>query len=371
MRQNSVIPGAAMSEANGDGLGAPWPSGTMRAAVLQAVGRVVLSWVPIPEPQPGTALVRVRYTGLCGTDLELLHGHTGYQHDGRTRFPHVPGHEWTGAVVAVADEAVDLSPGDRVVGQTMVPCDACSTCRAGRRRDCPDLVETGLYGLPGAAAEYIRVPARALVALPDAVDDLAVPLIEPAVTAVEALERAALRHGKSVAVVGTGTMGLLTVQLAAGIAGRIDAYGIDPAGLELACRLGATETVLSDGSPPLRRYQLVVEASGTAPGFHTAMSLAARGSRVAVVGVTPGPMPAFDPAQLVLRGIDLLGIRHGLDYYQRTIDLLAAGELRTEPLIGAVFPVARIAEAYEHLAGGRGGAPKILVSLDPDEMEMP
>jgi 2-desacetyl-2-hydroxyethyl bacteriochlorophyllide A dehydrogenase len=347
----------------------PWPRGVMRAVVLESAGRIRLSTVPIPEPRAGTALVRVRHVGLCGTDLELLHGMTSYQRDGRSPFPHVPGHEWSGVVVAVASGTTTPRPGDRVTGQTMIPCGRCETCGAGRRRQCPDLVETGLYGLQGAAADYARVPASSLVVLPDAVSDLAAPMIEPAVTVVEALDRAALRPGEVAAVVGTGTIGLLAVQLAARIAGRVDAVGVDAAGLDLARSCGAASALTprqaqaGAGHTPAAGYPVVVEASGTAAGFCTALALTARGGRIAAVGVVGEPVSGFTPGDLVLRGIDVLGIQHGLDHYPRTIALLAEGALDPESLIAGVYPAERAPEAFRRLASGRSGPPKILLSF--------
>jgi 2-desacetyl-2-hydroxyethyl bacteriochlorophyllide A dehydrogenase len=342
-----------------------WPRGVMRAVVLQGAGRVRVAAVPIPPLQQGTALVRVSYTGLCGTDLELLQGQTGYQRDGRTRFPHIPGHEWCGVVASVAGQRATLQPGDRVVGQTMVPCGQCGTCGQGRRRQCPDLVETGLYGLQGAAADYVRVPTRSLVAVPDAVSDRAAALIEPAVTVLEAFNRAGLVPGEPVAVVGTGTIGLLAVQMAARVSGHVDVIGVDPAGLELAMRCGASSACTAGQAVGNRhgRYPLVIEASGASAGFGAALDLTARGGRMAIIGVSSEPVVGFVPGDLVLRGIDVLAIQHGLDNYQRVIELMTAGLLDPEPLIADSYAAERAPEAFGILTSARSGAPKIMLSF--------
>nr|WP_243275138.1 alcohol dehydrogenase catalytic domain-containing protein [Streptomyces albus] len=201
----------------------------MRAARITGLGRTDLATVPVPGPEPGSVLVRTRKVGICGTDLEILHGTSAFLQDGRITFPHVFGHEWYGEVVAYAEEPPADAPGvgTLVVGRTMVPCGRCADCHAGRTQSCAALREVGLYGLQGGAADYVRVPAHALTPLPASLPEPAGALVEPAVSVVEAFERARLRFDDRVAVVGTGTMGLLAVQFARHHAAAVDAVGID------------------------------------------------------------------------------------------------------------------------------------------------
>ncbi|GAA2803789.1 alcohol dehydrogenase catalytic domain-containing protein [Kitasatospora paracochleata] len=330
---------------------------TMTALRIEAPHRAALARIPEPSPPPGELLIRTGLVGLCGTDLELLHGTASYLRDGRARYPLVPGHEWVGTVV---DGDAEFPTGQRVVGHTMVPCGLCPRCQAGRRALCRRLTEVGLYGRPGAAAEYLTMPRTSLTAVPDAVDDTAAALVEPAVTVVGALERAGCRLPDRVAVIGTGTIGLLAVQLAARLAGSVDAIGIDPAGRALARRCGAvratTPEEADDGA-----YSLVVEASGAAPSFLRGLRLLEPGGRLAVVGVAGAPAEGFVPGELALRGLEVIGVRHGLDHYHRTVRLFRDGVLDAEPLVAAVLPPG--AEAFDRLQHGRSGPPKILLDF--------
>jgi len=345
----------------GDTVLGAWPHGTMSAAMITGVDKVQVVSTPVPVPLPGHALVRVGLVGLCGTDLELLHGHATYITDGRTRLPWTFGHEWTGTVLATAGADPHVLPGQRVVGQTMVPCQACPVCRAGTRSLCPRMQEIGLYGLAGAAAEYIRVPLRALVPVPDEVPDIAAALVEPAVTVARALADTGCSINDNVAVVGTGTIGLLAVMLARATAGEVVAVGVDPAGLDMAARLGADRTVRG-GQAPSGGFSLVVEASGNANGFVEAVRLTRTGGRMAAVGVVGGTLSAFPAGEVTLRGLTLHGIRHGLDHYDQTLEMFAADLLRAAPLIHDTFPLDRAEEAFHTLEHGRSGRPKVLLT---------
>lgn len=342
-----------------------WPGGTMRAARITGIGRTDLATVPVPEPRPGTVLVRTRYVGICGTDLEILHGTSAFLKDGRITFPHVFGHEWYGELVAYADDAGEAggapAVGTLVVGRTMVPCGSCPRCHAGRPQACPRLRETGLYGLEGGAADYVRMPAHALTPLPEGFPEPAGALVEPAVSVIEAFERTRLGFDDRVAVVGTGTMGLLAVQFARRYAAEVHAIGIDEAGLRLALECGAHAAHRPHEAPD-DAYSLVVEASGAASAFTGALRLAGRGARVALVGVAQEPV-SFTPGELSLRGVDIFGIQHGIAHYDRTVALFEAGILDAGPLVAETFPAEGVGEAFALLERGRTGPPKILLDF--------
>ncbi|MFF2952392.1 zinc-binding dehydrogenase [Kitasatospora sp. NPDC057965] len=339
---------------------------TMAALRFEAPHRVTLARVPRPAPPgPDAVTVRTSLVGLCGTDLELLHGTAAYLRDGRARYPLVPGHEWCGTVTEVGRDVTEFTPGDRVVGHTMVHCGLCRMCRCGRRPLCERLTEVGLYGRPGAAAEYVVLPERSLSRIPDQVPDRSAVLTEPAVTVVAGLELARCRLGDRVVVLGTGTIGLLAVQLAARLGESVDAVGIDPAGRGLALRCGARRALSPEQARTagVARYSLAIEASGAAEAFALGLDLLEPGGRLAVIGVAGRPCPDFAPGRLALRGLAVIGVRHGLDHYDRTLRLLSDGVLTAEPLIAAVLPPSAGPEAFRMLAGGRSGPPKVLLDF--------
>lgn len=337
-----------------------WPRGRMRALSIAAPRKVALGSVAIPVPRPGTALVRPTLVGLCGTDLELFHGTATYIRDGRAPYPIVFGHEWCGVVVAVDPDTTGVMVGDRVVGHTMLSCGLCRMCHRGCRNLCEHLAEVGLYGHQGAAADFLRMPVSALTTLPAEVTDRAAALVEPAVTVVGGLDRVNCGLPDQVAVLGTGTIGLLAIQLATRLAGTVHAVGIDDAGLELAERCGARRVLRPKEAEP-GAYSLVIEASGASSAFARGLDLLEPGGRMAVIGVAGEPLNGLVPGDIALRGIDIIGIRHGLDYYDRTIKLIVDQVLDPELLIADVLSPNDAPRAFERLENGRSGPPKLLL----------
>ncbi|MBM2623642.1 alcohol dehydrogenase catalytic domain-containing protein [Actinoplanes sp. LDG1-06] len=336
-----------------------WPDGSMTATALVGPHRLEQIRLPIPRPVPGEVLVRPHYVGLCGTDLELFEGTSGYLRTGRAGYPHVFGHEWWGEVVATAGDVSHLAPGDQVVGQTMIPCGGCGTCARGRRQQCRRMREVGLYGQPGAAAGYIRLPGHALHRIPPRIAQPWTTLVEPAVTVAEALARASAGPADRVAVLGTGTIGLLAVQLARRATATVTAVGVEPAGLAAAERYGALSVSTGAAVPG---FSLVIEASGAPAAFRQALELTEPGGRVAVVGVAYEAV-AVTPADVALRGLSVLGIQHGINHYPDVIQLFADGVLDGAGLLAAAVPVDRCAEAFARLAGDRGARPKVVLDL--------
>ena len=143
----------------------------MRAFVISGPGQGEVREVEPPRAEPGLVVVEVDRVGLCGTDEELFSGGMSYLHTGEAAYPIRPGHEWSGRVVEVGDGVDDSWLDARVTADTMLGEGTCHLCRSGRQHLCPERYEIGIRrGWPGALAERMPVPKRALLRLPDAVD---------------------------------------------------------------------------------------------------------------------------------------------------------------------------------------------------------
>src|SRR4026209_1886527 len=153
--------------------------------------RITLQNAPRPRPQPGYAVIRPLYAGICNTDIELLRGYYG--------FSGIPGHEFVGEVVA-SDNATLL--GRRVVGEINLACRQCEWCKRGLGRHCPTRKVLGIVGHPGAFREFLTLPEVNLHTVPASVTDQAAVFVEPLAAACEILDQVSLPRRAEIAVLG-------------------------------------------------------------------------------------------------------------------------------------------------------------------------
>ena len=340
----------------------------MHALVLTGPGRSEVQEVPDPEPGPDDVVVDVARVGICGTDAELFSGEMEYLRQGHTTYPLTPGHEWCGTVTAVGANAQDSWIGRRVTGDTMLGCGACRRCLGGRHHVCENRSEIGIRGsYPGALAEKLRVPARALLGLPDDVDDTAGAMVEPGGNALRAVQAAAVTSGERLLVVGTGTIGLLVAQFASADGVEVHLAGVAGPGLEFAraCGLGDTSTL--DDLPDVP-FDAVIDASNARTVPAQVVHLVEPGRRVVFIGLSAEPS-LVDSREIALKDVTAVGILGASAGLPGTISAYASGAVDPSPLVAAVVGLDR---AHDALAGWRPGdatsAPKIHV--DPRLQEM-
>ncbi len=178
----------------------------MQAAYLVEPGRFELREVPVPEPGPGEALIKIARTGICGTDMHIFHGNYAAE-----SLPMIPGHEFTGHVAAVGPDVDGLEEGQPVVVDMNIGCGRCYWCRRNEILNCPEMQQMGIT-MDGAFAEYISVPARLVIPAPEATPTEVLGLTEPLSCVVRAARKAQVTFGQSVVVLGAGPIGNLHVQ---------------------------------------------------------------------------------------------------------------------------------------------------------------
>jgi 2-desacetyl-2-hydroxyethyl bacteriochlorophyllide A dehydrogenase len=322
-----------------------------------------------PVAGPGQVVVDVARVGLCGTDLELFAGTMPYLRTGAQTVPMIPGHEWAGVVSSVGPGVAPSWQGQRVTGDTMLGCGRCDRCRTGRHHVCADRHEIGIRGnWPGALAERLLVPASALRALPDSVDDVAGALVEPGGCALRAVEATRVGAGGTVCVFGPGTLGMLAMQLLVARGVVVDVVGVEPVGLALAGELGAARVWLADELPD-RRYDAVIDASNAPSVPQQALRRVEPTGRLVLVGVAESPSLA-DLRDAVLADVTVVGILAASAGLDATIAEYAAGTVRTEPLIGATIGLRQVAGVLAgHRPAGAGPGPKILVDPRVDHLD--
>jgi L-iditol 2-dehydrogenase len=330
----------------------------MRALVVERPGAAAVEDVPRPEPGPGEVLVRVGAAGICGSDVEVLHGRRPAPY---VRYPIIPGHEWAGTVEAVGPGVEGISEGAVVVAEGFRACGDCDRCREGRTNLCTsDYAETG-FTHSGAFAEALCVPAHLVHRLPPGTDLAAAAVLEPAACVAQGLLEVDLRPGANMAVVGAGTLGLLAVALLARTGpARLALVGTRQPRLELGLALGATEAWdTREGRAPEAAFDLVFEAAGTVEGARSAVALARRGGTVVLEGIS-GHEGGVDADAVVLGHLRVQGVFGASRTAWRWVtQLFAAGLLDTAPLVSHSFPLEGHAAAFATLADRKGEALKV------------
>jgi len=347
----------------------------MRAAVYRAFqGPIHVEDVPEPEPGADDVVVEVLAVGLCRSDL---HGWMGTDPD--IVLPHVGGHEFAGRVVAVGDLVTRAVVGDRVVAPFVCGCGACEPCRAGQHQVCRAQEQPG-FTRWGAFAERTTIPWADVnaVAVPESVDDVTAALAGCRVSTAYrgVVERAALRRGETLCVVGCGGVGLAAVALGAALGARVVAVDRSTAALELAGRLGATDLVtVADGpagpagvADEVRAAtggaHVAVDAIGGAgPAASAILSLRPQGRHVQI-GLFPTATADLPIGRVIRDEIDVLGV-HGLSASRlpQVLELAATGALDLRPMVTSRIGLEDVAVALPAMARSAGAGVSVVTAL--------
>jgi L-iditol 2-dehydrogenase len=340
----------------------------MKAVQVIGYEQAVYTDAPVPAPQADELLVRVKRVGVCHSDVEVFRQELGIYRAGRASLPIIPGHEWAGEVVEVGAEVKGFEPGDRVTGECGIGCDRCLLCRQGLHNICPDRVETGVFNRNGAYAEYVTVPYPYAHHLYDLSFQEGA-LIEPCTVGLWIARRAEIGPGDRVAVIGTGTVGLMAVQMARFFkADLVAAFGRKPFKLNLARQLGA-DALVNLLEQPLAEaigevthgqgFNVVIEAAGVPEGATLALRAAAPRGRVVITGVFEGEQQTIDLNTIMPKELTVLGSLGGPTVFDEAVDLVRQGKLQVLPLNTHTFPLSMGPEALAMVAGGRPDLVKI------------
>ncbi|WP_295141193.1 alcohol dehydrogenase catalytic domain-containing protein [Saccharopolyspora sp.] len=331
-----------------------------RAVVIDRPGALRVGRAERVDPGPGEALIQVAYSGICGSDRELF---TGGRPDGLVRYPVIPGHEWSGTVLAAGSE-VDPSYVDRrVVGEGFRGCGVCDACRRGENNLCGDGYDETGFTRPGGWADQLVLPARLLHLLPPDADLRAAAVLEPSACAAEACLRLGAATGERVAVVGGGSLGLLATQLLS-CSGPAELVVVEPKSsrAELAVECGATSVITPrDALQRVGRFDAVLEAADGAGAADLATRLARRGGRVALTGV-PSADDSVSSAHLVTSQITVHTVFGAPSRaWTHAVRMFSCGRLDPGLIVSHEFPLNEAATALSALRNPHSDVVKVLL----------
>lgn len=344
----------------------------MRALVLRGPDDWTLERVSTPDlDDVENVICAVKAVSICGTDPKIFAGHIdGWPPD----YPFIPGHEWAGEVVAVGDDVHRVAVGDRVFNETHHGCGYCDACRRGDYNLCENYGDFGAghrqigHTMDGAYAEYVSVPADTLHPLPDSISWPEGALLDVNGTAVHCAYRGNIEPGDTVAVFGTGTVGLLLVQNAKVLgASEVIAIG-NPNRNTVAAELGADHTISYRDDDVIEQILAVtdgtgvdvsLEAAGVPSAFDQAVQVTRKGGTISADGIPNDDRIPFPMGELVLNQIELRGARAHANRAADSARLVAGGQVDVGRLLTHEFDFDEFEAAYETFTDRLDGAIKV------------
>ena len=340
----------------------------MKALVYYGPQDLRLTEIANPQPAAGEALVRVRSCGICGSDV---HGYLGIT--GRRLPPMVMGHEFSGEVVGVSEGVTEVSIGDRVAPYPVIFCGNCEPCRQGNVHVCLNKKALGVLDCNGAMAEYVSLPAKLLFKLAGNVSYDVGSMMEPLAVAYRAVKHAGDLRGKTVLIVGAGTIGLLAMAIVKmRNPAKVFISDLSDVRLGVARQMGADCVInpsTCDIASVIRNetsgvgVDIAFEAVGAAPTVQQAMACLRIGGTAVWIG-NSAKMISLNMQEIVTRELRVLGtFLYTFKEFGDVADLLNNGKLNVEPMISLKVPMMeRGLELFAKLAKDPGPLIKVILN---------
>jgi (R,R)-butanediol dehydrogenase/meso-butanediol dehydrogenase/diacetyl reductase len=337
----------------------------MKAAVYEGSHEIQVKDVPDPSVGPTDVLIKPKFVGICGTDLSAWE--YGMYEAGL-----IMGHEFSGEVLEVGKEVTDWKKGDRVVPNSLLPCGKCAFCKAEKFSICDDMQMIGIT-INGGLAELVTVPHNMLHRLPDAIDYKNGVFVEPLSIAVRGFNRINFERGRSVLVMGTGPIGVLSIYFAK-LRGASVVYAseVRSARLEMAKKAGAAAVINPFRESLSLRIESLTNGTGTdvvvectgAPGPSSeAFQLVKRGGTILVLGISEEPVEV-DFMRGVLNELNLVFSYLGYAEFPEAIRLLAEDMIDPSQMVTRIISLNRVVEdGFEALTRPDNQDVKVLVKI--------
>jgi threonine dehydrogenase-like Zn-dependent dehydrogenase len=352
----------------------------MKAVLVHGIGDYRLEEIPVPKLEAGEVLVRVKATGICAGDVKAFHGVRVWGSEGIPPYievPVVPGHEFIGEVVALAEGAGDkykLQVGDLAVSEQIIPCGQCRFCRRGQYWMCEPHHIYGFkrHSAEGSWAEYMKYPARARNhKVPPHIKPEHGVLAEPLACAIHAVERGDIQLNDVVVIAGMGPIGLCMLQVARFKGpGLLVAVDLKQYRLDLASRLGADITINvkeKDAVDEVKRLtegygcDVYIEAAGSPEGVVQGLNMLRKLGTFVEFAVHPGPTSVDWSIIGDLKELNIHGAHLGPHCYEKAIDYIQNGAVNVEMLVSHTLPLDQYQRGLEIAARAEDSIKVVLI----------
>jgi len=318
--------------------------------------------LPIPRVGPRDVLVNVKAAAICGTDQHILPW-TPYAQE-RVPTPMVFGHEFSGEIVAVGEQVREFAVGDRVAGETHIPCNKCYQCETGNRHICENMKIIGVQA-PGAFAQYISFPADCAYRFNDSLSYQHAAMLEPMGVAVHGVDKGDV-EGKDVIIYGCGPIGLMAVGAAKVFGAKtITAIDIFDPKLEVAVKMGADYIINSKESDPVAQVHqrvahgvdVVIDYTGNPHAINTGFDMLRKGGRYVMVGLPSSDILFSFTNKVIYKEATVIGVTGRLMYktWEQCEQVLADPRFNFEMVVGGVYKLKDYGMAFQAIADGAPG----------------
>ncbi|EOH94419.1 galactitol-1-phosphate 5-dehydrogenase [Enterococcus pallens] len=347
----------------------------VKALVVTNKHKLELQDIDKPTVAPQKVLIKVAYCGICGSDLPR------YFEGGVHSFPQVLGHEFSGVVEEIGEKVTNIKVGDRVAVAPLVPCGTCENCQKGEPAMCTNYSFIGSRE-QGAMAEYVVVPEKNCVKVPDSLSLKEAALVEPLTVAIHGIERINISAGADVLVLGAGTIGLLTVlSLRAIGVGKITVVDLNDKKLEVAKTIGADEVVnptvqtLEDYYKETSLPEAVIETAGSSVTQKQAIEFVSKRGKVVYVGTSTKDV-VLDPEtfEKILRGeLEVTGswMSYSAPFpgyeWETGLRYMSTKQVDVKPLITGLYRLEDVAEPFDKMVEANSTAIKLLYAINEEK----
>lgn len=317
----------------------------MKAVVIKGPGQMSIENVNMPVTPKGFARIKVKAAAICATDLEIVDGNIP------ANYPITPGHEWSGIVDEVGDEADKEWLGKEVIGSSDVVCLKCDACRSGNWRYCESFEEIG-FKRNGAYAEYMIVPVYGLVEKAENIPFELAALCEPVGVALGTLKKAHAKAGQTLLIIGAGSIGLCMLAVAKAMGMRkIVVCATTDARLEIARKMGAYATVATKEKnleEEMKRLHpegtdCVIDATGIEECISASLRIARKGGTVALAGYGRGKHMNIRVDDIHIKNLKVVGAGNNWNMHKRAMQMMADGNIDLSCFISEIISL----EEYE------------------------
>lgn len=337
----------------------------MKTALIEEPGKIALVETPMPEPREGEVLLKVRYCGLCGSDILTFTGNQPF-----TTYPRIPGHEFSAEIVTIKGNIPGLKPGSIVTANPYFNCGRCYSCENGKVNCCEQNQTMGVQR-NGAFAEYITMPVERIYdgkGLPPQI----LALIEPFSISYHAINRGDVQPREKVLVIGAGPIGIFAM-IAAKLRGAV-VYIADllEKRLQLALEMGADGAINSSGPELSQKIKEItnghgmdtcVEAVGFPETFLSCIDNVCFGGKVILIG-NGKRETNFNHSIILKKELNIYGSRNSLHAFPPLIQIALEGKVEIGRMITNVYPISKVTDAFTALKNNDGSMAKVLVEFD-------